>query len=157
MRTPILGLSSQTTDPDAVYRCASTGDSHASRIDILGTDVTAHIDDRLIAVVIVGRLTGAVALGILEHFYPDVGDRNILWDMSAAKVELTENDLGGIAARAAQLLGPAPQRRTACLVSGPEACVPLWKYVNAAFQAGVRAEYSVFVDAQRARAWLAQD
>jgi hypothetical protein len=107
-------------------------------------------------VFIAGRLTGDVALGIVDHFYPGVGARNIVWDMTAAKVELTEADLPVIARHAAVLLDPAPHRKTACVVASPESCVPLWRYVNAAFVAGVPAEYSVFVGIEKARAWLTQ-
>jgi len=129
---------------------------HAHRIDILGTDVTAHADEGVFWLTITGRLTGAVALAIVDQFYPQVERRNIVWDMTAARIELTETDLGEIARRAARRLTVVRQRKTACVVGSADAFVPLWKYVNAAFVAGVPAEYSVFVGADKARAWLAQ-
>lgn len=135
--------------------CHASVAAHSPRIDILGTEVTASADVQVFSVFIVGRLTGEVALGIVDHFYPEVGARNILWDMTAAKIELTETDLPVIARHAAVLLDPAPHRKTACVVASPEACVPLWRYVNAAFVAGVPAEYSVFVGINKARDWLA--
>lgn len=95
-----------------------------------------------------------VVIQLMSEYYPLTAGRPVYWDLTAMDVAaLTLAEMMAIATTA-KSAGRVDRRKTAFLVGNARCFVAMCKYLNAAVEAGVRAEYMVFLDPKVARQWV---
>lgn len=118
-------------------------------------DSEAQFTSDLLVITARGSASRESITALLTKHYPALDGRSVLWDFSQADVSaITRQDCEAVAAAAFSFLPRTTGRKVAYLVSDGAAYVKACKYLNAAVEAGLRAEYAVFTTRSAAETWL---
>lgn len=102
-----------------------------------------------------GMLVAETILRVLADYYPTLGSRFVLWDLTGADVStLRREDFIHIAQVARDTLPRAAERKTAYAVADKSSFMKMWQYLNEAVFARIHAEYQVFTSVADAKDWL---
>jgi len=126
---------------------------------IISTAPTVSIfcGERVFSITAGGRLSRDEVFRTIEEYYVHTGERDVLWDLTAADISaITHKDFRDIAAFAIAKLGQAPTRKIAYVVGDTATYTRICTYITIAFKSHVPAEYSVFLSLDSAEQWLAR-
>jgi hypothetical protein len=112
-------------------------------------------DECTLIISVEGILTGDDVVQVIQHQYPSLGERCILWDLARADTSSqTKEDFVQIAAAVRQFHPRSGPRKTAYVVVTRSAYTMLFKYVSQAVSTHVAVEYNVFMNRDAAVEWL---
>jgi hypothetical protein len=114
-------------------------------------------DSSMLVVRAAGALVREDILEVVTQYYPTLGGRPALWDLSSCDIgALSAEDFGTIVVRVKQIGAAATRRKTAYVVGDAASYVKMCKYLNEAVASRLPAEYAVFHTLAEAHEWLVE-